>query len=209
MFSKKIRLESKTRKKTVSVATTLILMAIAELEDDPLNKARVVYGYQIMQHLQNKYNWNVKSGTVYPILKKLKHDNLIVMQTNMQKDSNRQQIFYKINKFGRKLIEEIISLNPEALETALREGDSHEDVQIKEMDKIPKKNFTSQYLTPILVHFEDNISKMISLDTPHEQLSQLQKEIEKSIKEIEACKILLKSHISRIDKYRQIQNKDV
>ncbi|MHA1718308.1 MAG: PadR family transcriptional regulator [Promethearchaeota archaeon] len=209
MFSKKIRLESKTRKKTVSVATTLILMAIAELEDDPLNKARVVYGYQIMQHLQNKYNWNVKSGTVYPILKKLKHDNLIVMQTNMQKDSNRQQIFYKINKFGRKLIEEIISLNPEALEMALREGDSHEDVQIKEMDKIPKKNFTSQYLTPILVHFEDNISKMISLDTPHEQLSQLQKEIEKSIKEIEACKILLKSHISRIDKYRQIQNKDV
>ena len=208
MFSKKIRLESKTRKKTVSVATTLILMAIAELEDDPLNKARVVYGYQIMQHLQNKYNWNVKSGTVYPILKKLKHDNLIVMQTNMQKDSNRQQIFYKINKFGRKLIEEIISLNPEALETALREGDSHEDVQIKEMDKIPKKNFTSQYLTPILVHFEDNISKMISLDTPHEQLSQLQKEIEKSIKEIEACKILLKSHISRIDKYQQIQNKD-
>ena len=184
-------------------------MAIAELEDDPLNKARVVYGYQIMQHLQNKYNWNVKSGTVYPILKKLKHDNLIVMQTNMQKDSNRQQIFYKINKFGRKLIEEIISLNPEALEMALREGDSHEDVQIKEMDKIPKKNFTSQYLTPILVHFEDNISKMISLDTPHEQLSQLQKEIEKSIKEIEACKILLKSHISRIDKYRQIQNKDV
>ncbi|MHA1856012.1 MAG: PadR family transcriptional regulator [Promethearchaeota archaeon] len=202
-------MESKTRKKTVSVATTLILMAIAELEDDPLNKARVVYGYQIMQHLQNKYNWNVKSGTVYPILKKLKHDNLIVMQTNMQKDSNRQQIFYKINKFGRKLIEEIISLNPEALEMALREGDSHEDVQIKEMDKIPKKNFTSQYLTPILVHFEDNISKMISLDTPHEQLSQLQKEIEKSIKEIEACKILLKSHISRIDKYRQIQNKDV
>ena len=207
MFSKKIRLESKSRNKTVSVATTLVLMAIAELEDDPVNKARVVYGYQIMQHLQNKYNWNVKSGTVYPILKKLKQDNLIVMQTNMQKDSNRQQIFYKINKFGRKLIDEIISLNPEALDMALREGNSHDDTAVKTIAKIPKKNFTNQYLAPILVHFEDKISKMVSLDTPKDQLETLQKEIEKSIEQIEACKILLKSHITRIDNYKKIQKK--
>lgn len=208
MFSKKIRLESKSKNKTVSVATTLVLMAIAELEDDPLNKARVVYGYQIMQHLQNKYNWNVKSGTVYPILKKLKQDNLIVMQTNMQKDSNRQQIFYKINKFGRKLIDEIRSLNPEALDMALREGDAHEETAIKAIDKIPKKNFASQYLTPILVHFEDKISKMVSLDTPQDELVILQKEIDKSIEQIEACKILLKSHITRIENYKGIQKKE-
>ena len=208
MFSKKIRLESKSRNKTVSVATTLVLMAIAELEDDPLNKARVVYGYQIMQHLQNKYNWNVKSGTVYPILKKLKQDNLIVMQTNMQKDSNRQQIFYKINKFGRKLIDEIRSLNPEALDMALREGESQNDAAVKTIAKIPKKNFTNQYLAPILVHFEDKISKMVSLDTPKDQLETIQKEIEKSIEQIEACKILLKSHITRIDNYKGIQKKN-
>ena len=208
MFSKKIRLESKSRNKTVSVATTLVLMAIAELEDDPLNKARVVYGYQIMQHLQNKYNWNVKSGTVYPILKKLKQDNLIVMQTNMQKDSNRQQIFYKINKFGRKLIDEIRSLNPEALDMALREGDAHEETAIKAIDKIPKKNFASQYLAPILVHFEDKISKMVSLDTPQNELVILQKEIDKSIEKIEDCKILLKSHITRIENYKGIQKKE-
>jgi len=208
MFSKKIRLESKSRNKTVSVATTLVLMAIAELEDDPINKARVVYGYQIMQHLQNKYNWNVKSGTVYPILKKLKHDNLIVMQTNMQKDSNRQQIFYKINKFGRKLIDEIRSLNPEALDMALREGDTHEDTAIKAIDKIPKKNFAIQYLAPILVHFEDKISKMVSLDTPQDELVILQKEIDKSIEQIEACKILLKSHITRIESYKGLQKKE-
>ena len=208
MFSKKIRLESRSRNKTVSVATTLVLMAIAELENDPLNKARVVYGYQIMQHLQNKYNWNVKSGTVYPILKKLKQDNLIVMQTNMQKDSNRQQIFYKINKFGRKLIDEIRSLNPEALDLALREGDSHDEAAVKTITKIPKKNFTNQYLAPILVHFEDKISKMVSLDTPKDQLETLQKEIEKSIEQIEACKILLKSHITRIDNYMGLQKKD-
>ncbi len=208
MFSKKIRLESKSRNKTVSVATTLVLMAIAELEDDPLNKARVVYGYQIMQHLQNKYNWNVKSGTVYPILKKLKHDNLIVMQTNMQKDSNRQQIFYKINKFGRKLIDEIRSLNPEALDMALREGDSHDDAVVKAINKIPKNNFATQYLAPILVHFEDKISKMVSLDTPKNQLDILQKEIEKSIEQIEACKILMRSHITRIENYKKLQNKE-
>lgn len=208
MFSKKIRLESKSRNKTVSVATTLVLMAIAELEEDPQNKARVVYGYQIMQHLQNKYSWNVKSGTVYPILKKLKQDNLIVMQKNMQKDSNRQQIFYKINKFGRKLIDEIISLNPEALDMALREGDSHDDASVRTIAKIPNKNFTNQYLAPILVHFEDKISKMVSLDTPKDQLETLQKEIEKSIEQIEACKILLKSHITRIDNYKGMQKKD-
>ena len=208
MFSKKIRLDSKSRNKTVSVATTLVLMAIAELEDDPLNKARVVYGYQIMQHLQNKYNWNVKSGTVYPILKKLKQDNLIVMQTNMQKDSNRQQIFYKINKFGRKLIDEIRSLNPESLDTALKEGDIQEDTQVKAIFKIPNKNFTTQYLAPILVHFEDQISKMVSLDTPNDQLETLQKEIEKSVEQIEACKILLRSHITRIENYKQLQNKE-
>jgi len=208
MFSKKIRLDSKSRNKTVSVATTLVLMAIAELQDDPLNKARVVYGYQIMQHLQNKYNWNVKSGTVYPILKKLKQDGLIVMQTNMQKDSNRQQIFYKINKFGRKLIDEIRSLNPDALDKALKEGDAHEDNQVKEKSKIPKKNFTTQYLAPILVHFEDKISKMVSLDTPKDQLETLQKEIEKSIEQIEACNILLKSHITRIVNYKELQNNE-
>ncbi len=208
MFSKKIRLDSKSRNKTVSVATTLVLMAIAELEDDPLNKARVVYGYQIMQHLQNKYNWNVKSGTVYPILKKLKQDGLIVMQTNMQKDSNRQQIFYKINKFGRKLIDEIISLNPEALDMALKEGDVHDDTHVKQISKIPKKNFTSQYLAPILVHFEDKISKMVSLDTPKDQLETLQKEIEKSIEQIEACNILLKSHITRIVNYKELQSNE-
>jgi DNA-binding PadR family transcriptional regulator len=208
MFSKKIRLESKNRNKTVSVATTLVLMAIAELEDDPLNKARVVYGYQIMQHLQNKYNWNVKSGTVYPILKKLKQDNLIVMQTNMQKDSNRQQIFYKINKFGRKLIDEIRSLNPEALDMALKEGDNREEPSVKVITKIPRKNFTTQYLAPILVHFEDKISKMASLDTPKDQLESLKKEIEKSIEQIEACKILLRSHITRIKNYKQLQNKE-
>ncbi|QEE15040.1 PadR family transcriptional regulator [Promethearchaeum syntrophicum] len=208
MFSKKIRLDSKSRNKTVSVATTLVLMAIAELEDDPLNKARVVYGYQIMQHLQNKYSWNVKSGTVYPILKKLKQDNLIVMQTNMQKDSNRQQIFYKINKFGRKLIDEIISLNPEALDMALKEGNIHDDTQVKEISKIPKKNFTTQYLAPILIHFEDKISKMVSLDTPKDELETLQKEIEKSIEQIEACNILLKSHITRIVNYMDLQSNE-
>jgi len=208
MFSKKIRLDSKSGNKTVSVATTLVLMAIAELEDDPSNKARVVYGYQIMQHLQNKYNWNVKSGTVYPILKKLKQDGLIVMQTGMQKDSNRQQIFYKINKFGKKLIVEIISLNPDALDMALKEGDAHEDTKTKGIFKIPKKNFTSQYLAPILIHFEDKISKMVSLDTPKDQLETLQKEIEKSIEQIEACNILLKSHITRIVNYKELQNKE-
>ena len=161
-----------------------------------------------MQHLQNKYSWNVKSGTVYPILKKLKQDNLIVMQTNMQKDSNRQQIFYKINKFGRKLIDEIISLNPDALDMALKEGDVHEDTKVKEISKIPKKNFTTQYLAPILIHFEDKISKMVSLDTPKDQLETLQKEIEKSIEQIEACNILLKSHITRIMNYKELQNKE-
>ena len=208
MFSKKIRLDSKSGNKTVSVATTLVLMAIAELEDDPSNKAKVVYGYQIMQHLQNKYNWNVKSGTVYPILKKLKQDGLIVMQTGMQKDSNRQQIFYKINKFGKKLIVEIISLNPDALDMALKEGDAHEDSKTKGISQIPKKNFTSQYLAPILIHFEDKISKMVSLDTPKDQLETLQKEIEKSIEQIEACNILLKSHITRIVNYKELQNKE-
>jgi len=49
---------------------------------------------------------------------------------------------------------------------------------------------------------------MASLDTPKDQLEILQKEIEKSIEQIEACKILLKSHITRIDNYKGLQKKD-
>ena len=119
MFSKKIRLE--TRGKSISVATALVLLAINELIQED-NELDWVYGYQIMVHLREAFNWiNVKSGTIYPILKKLNKDNLIrrSLAPVEHEKSKRQTIYYKITPKGKTLVKKIEELNDEALDLAL------------------------------------------------------------------------------------------
>ncbi len=208
MFSKKIRLDNKG--KTVSVATALVLMAIDELIEDPINETRVVYGYQIMTHLRESYSWNVKSGTVYPILKKLDRDFLLKKGVGQDRtnDSKRQMIFYKLTLKGKKLTRLIKSLNDDALDAALSssEGSSTISGRMKSDDKtFPDENFAEAYLGPILIDFDGHIAAQIAIKENTEELDQLKVEIEKSLEQLEICKMLLQGQISRIDTLKRIR----
>jgi DNA-binding PadR family transcriptional regulator len=207
MFSKKIRLG--TGGKSVSVATALVLMAIEEIFEDKVTKE--VYGYQIMTHLRESYNWNVKSGTVYPILKKLDRD-LLIRKGVVQDRNNatkRQMIFYRITRKGRILVDKIKNLNDNALETALSSNDSGilgDRGKNKEMKAVfPSEDFNENYLAPFLIDFDNQIASQISLQSSIEEMDNLTKEIKKSIDQLEICKALLKGQISRIENLKKIK----
>ena len=200
MFSKKIRLDRK--EKTISVATALVLMAIDELLAEETNSKKVVYGYQIMSHLKDVYGWDVKSGTVYPILKKLVGENYIRKGvSNLPTQTNRRQtIYYKINQKGKKIAKKIKSLNNEALEAAL--SPTLKDVSpVSTKWKISpfnKNNFTKNQLTPFLVEFESRISLAIIQEESNEGLIEIQTEIQKSIKKMEEYKVIFEANLSKI-----------
>jgi len=208
MFSKKIRLDNKG--KTVSVATALVLMAIDELIENPVNESNVVYGYQIMTHLRESYSWNVKSGTVYPILKKLDRDFLLKKGVGQDRsnDSKRQMIFYKLTQKGKKLTRLIKSLNDDALDAALSSGESvsiPSGLKLKIGKSFPEVNFAETYLGPLLIDFDSQIATQISIKENTEELDHLKLEIEKSLDQLEICKVLLQGQISRIDTLKRIK----
>jgi DNA-binding PadR family transcriptional regulator len=202
MFSKKIRLDRK--EKTISVATALVLMAIDEIISDEMNPKKVVYGYQIMSHLKDVYGWNVKSGTVYPILKKLVGENFIRKGvSNLPTQTNRRQtIYYKINQKGKKLAKKISSLNDESLEAALSPNVKTLPAGSSKWNLEPftKDNFTKLLLRPFLLEFESKISLAIMQEKSNESLNEIQNEIQKSIEEMDEFRRIFESDISKINK---------
>ncbi|TFH30431.1 MAG: hypothetical protein E4G98_02070 [Promethearchaeota archaeon] len=198
MFSKKIRLTKGS--KQISVATALVLMAIEELIPEDTKDKGVVYGYQIMSHLKDNYNWNVKSGTVYPILKKLNREMYIVKGVGPDVDSSkRQTIFYKITKKGEKMVNEIRSLNDDALESALNSGYPPSKASaLKYIENgFPAKNIADGYLGPILRDFCVKIAELISKQ-PVEKLGEIEGEIQRSMEKLDSVKDLLKGELDKI-----------
>ena len=55
-----------------------------------------------MQDLTKKYNWNVKSGTVYPILKRLLEKKFI-----QKKEVESRQKLYQITPLGHELLKSL------------------------------------------------------------------------------------------------------
>jgi len=206
MFSKKIRLDRK--EKTSSVATALVLMAIDEIISDEMNPKKVVYGYQIMSHLKDVYGWDVKSGTVYPILKKLVGENFIRKGvSNLPTQTNRRQtIYYKINQKGKKLAKKIKSLNDEALEAALSPNVTSLPAGSSKwnLESFTKDNFTQLLLRPFLLEFESKISMAIMQEKSNESLNEIQNEIQKSIEEMDGFRRIFESNISKIKKRMNI-----
>ncbi|MHA1746098.1 MAG: PadR family transcriptional regulator [Promethearchaeota archaeon] len=206
MFSKKIRLDRK--EKTISVATALVLMAIDEIISDEMNPKKVVYGYQIMSHLKDVYGWDVKSGTVYPILKKLVGENFIRKGvSNLPTQTNRRQtIYYKINQKGKKLAKKIKSLNDEALEAALSPNVTSLPAGSSKwnLESFTKDNFTQLLLRPFLLEFESKISMAIMQEKSNESLNEIQNEIQKSIEEMDGFRRIFESNISKIKKRMNI-----
>lgn len=204
MFSKKIRIQK--RNKTVSVATALVLMAIDELIKRNIDEEKVVYGYQIMSHLKDTYNWNVKSGTVYPILKKLNKDLLIKKGVGPDTDSNkRQTIFYTITRKGERLVNDIRSLNDEALDAALSSSEPKEKATaIKYIEKgFPEEEIADTYLGPILRVFCQNITELVARQDKN-GLNQMEDEIKASISKLDSVKVILNGELDKISTLKKL-----
>ncbi|MHA1518667.1 MAG: helix-turn-helix transcriptional regulator [Promethearchaeota archaeon] len=204
MFSKKIRL--KKGNKQISVATALVLMAIEELIPEHTKDKSVVYGYQIMSHLKDNYNWNVKSGTVYPILKKLNKEMYIAKGVGPDTESSkRQTIFYRITKKGRRTVNEIRSLNDEALDTALTSGEPpSKNSAMKFIENgFSLSNMADGYLGPILRDFCMNVAELISKQ-PMDKLGEIDEEIEKSLEKLDSVKKILNSERDKIKTLKRL-----
>lgn len=76
----------------LSYAALIVLKAISDFPEG-------TYGYSLMQDLTKKYNWNVKSGTVYPILKRLVDKKFI-----QKKEGDSRQKLYQITPLGHELL---------------------------------------------------------------------------------------------------------
>ncbi len=76
----------------LSYAALIVLKAISEFPDGG-------YGYNLMQTLTKKYDWAVKSGTVYPILKRLLEKKYV-----RQLEGESRKKMYRITQTGHELL---------------------------------------------------------------------------------------------------------
>lgn len=85
----------KLDKELLKGTTPLLLLKL--LEDESM------YGYQIMKRLEQKSNnvFELKEGTIYPILHSLEKEDLIVSNWEMT-DSLRKRKYYSITEKGIK-----------------------------------------------------------------------------------------------------------
>ena len=201
MFSKKIQLNLDGQR--ISVATALVLIAIEEL----MAKESTVYGYRIMSHLKENFQWkNVKSGTVYPILKKLKRDGLIKSDKDAPKEGGRQQIFYHLTDKGHALVTHINNLQDQALDAALdRKSESK-----KQSNQIIAEDFTGDHfvdniLAPFLQNFKENISRLISPKSTLEELKNIEEQLKKSEKVLELYKNIMQNLASQTEGFKQLK----
>ncbi len=204
MFSKKVKIEGYPDKDKISVATSLVLLAIDELINEMGNSN--VYGYQIMTHLRENFDWDVKSGTVYPILKKLKEDHYIRNEVTVKKGSGRHQIFYVLTRRGQKLVNEIKKLDSQKIDAAL----TPEKPQDKSLTNtnFSIENFAEKYVGPFLLDLDNKISKKIS-DSIREDpktLDKIEEQINKTLEELNLCKSLLENEITKIKQIKKLKN---
>jgi DNA-binding PadR family transcriptional regulator len=198
---KKIRLDSDGT--VISVATALVLCAIGDLIENE-GKSGAVYGYQIMNYLQKENNWNVKSGTVYPILKKLEEDGYIRMSPDTD-DSKRPRFFYFLLDKGKILITKLREMKQEDLDLALKENSSQTTSTDQTHSIFRKSDFADSYLVPFLSELDKKINNLISSDVNIEELENTKKQLENSIRAIDGYKGLFVDHISRIEKIRKMK----
>jgi len=79
----------------LSYAALIVLKAISDFPEGS-------YGYSLMQELTEKYSWHVKSGTVYPILKRLVEKKFI-----QKKEGESRQKLYQITPLGHELLKSL------------------------------------------------------------------------------------------------------
>lgn len=79
----------------LSYAALIVLKAIGDFPNGG-------YGYNLMQALTKKYDWAVKSGTVYPILKRLLDKKFVI-----QKEGESRKKVYFITPLGHELLKSL------------------------------------------------------------------------------------------------------
>jgi DNA-binding PadR family transcriptional regulator len=203
---KKLKLDQEGA--NVSAATALVLLAIDELN---AKEEKGTYGYEIMAHLRDQYNWNVKSGTVYPILKKLSTDGLIHIEIRTQA-SNRNQIYYSITAKGKKLIEQIKVLNDNALEAAFEhepdiiEKESLQTIPISAIGQSKNlDNFAEKILSPFLINLNTQILNGLSETRDPQSLEKMKVEIQKAQVNLSDYLKLLQNHLTTIETMKKFQ----
>ena len=84
-------------KTLLSGNTTMLVLKLLEMED--------MYGYQIIEELAKRSNdtFNLKTGTLYPLLHGLENDGCITSYDE-KTDTTRIRKYYNITKRGRNLL---------------------------------------------------------------------------------------------------------
>ena len=87
-----------TEKQLPSGNTTMLILKLLEGKD--------MYGYQIIEELAEKSEklFQLKTGTLYPILHGLENDGVVTSYEEMA-DGSRVRKYYKLTKKGKGLLE--------------------------------------------------------------------------------------------------------
>ena len=88
-----------TEKNVISGNTTMLILKLLDEKD--------MYGYQIIEELAQKSNqlFQLKTGTLYPILHGLEKDGMVTSYEEMA-DGQRMRRYYQLSPKGRSLLSE-------------------------------------------------------------------------------------------------------
>ena len=89
----------KIDKSLISGSTTLLILSLLSREE--------MYGYQMLTELSRRsdHTFELKEGTLYPILHGLEADGLVTVQEKPA-ETGRMRKYYRITKKGMKILEE-------------------------------------------------------------------------------------------------------
>ena len=89
----------KIDKSLISGSTTLLILSLLSRED--------LYGYQMITELSRRsdHTFELKEGTLYPILHGLEADGLVTVREKAA-ETGRMRKYYRITKKGLKMLEE-------------------------------------------------------------------------------------------------------
>lgn len=89
----------KIDKSLISGSTTLLILSLLSREE--------LYGYQMITELSRRsdHTFELKEGTLYPILHSLEADGLVTVREKAA-ETGRMRKYYRITKKGLKMLEE-------------------------------------------------------------------------------------------------------
>ncbi len=108
--------EEKKKKKDRVNLSPLEVLILAQLRSreirnngDPVGQ----YGYEMITDLNKLFagSWEAKSGTIYPILSKLKSNKNMIVDSRQKSPLGPVKKVYKLTELGRKSIDQIITSN--------------------------------------------------------------------------------------------------